>query len=58
MVRAAVPVAAIDENGDLRRAEDDIRRAAQVRQWASGHAISEAPSVEKLTDHTLRLGVA
>lgn len=45
MLRAAVPVAAVYEDGDLSWTEDQVCCTAKVRQGACGHAVAQSLSV-------------
>jgi hypothetical protein len=45
VLRAAMPIAAVDEHGNLRWAEYHVCRSAKVWERAGGHAVSQPLSV-------------
>src|SRR5258708_4927486 len=58
VVWAAVPVAAVDEDGEAGACEDDIRGAPHGRNWARRDAVPQSQSVEVRAKSQLGSGVA
>jgi hypothetical protein len=58
VLRAAMPKAPVDENGNTCGSKDEIGCPAHARQWAAGDPIPEATCVEESPYFPLRLGVA
>lgn len=56
--RAAVPEAAIDENGHLHRAEDHVGRAAHLRERLCSHPVAQTSGVDKRAEEQLGCGIA
>jgi hypothetical protein len=57
VLRAHVPEAPVDENGDLRRPEDDVRPPAHARDNGPLDAVAKAGRVQGTTQGHLRPGV-
>lgn len=58
VLRASVPAAAVDEHGDSRSSEEQIRRPAEVRPRASAHSIAQPSPVHEPAHGQLGFGVA
>lgn len=58
MLRASVPEAAIDKDGDLLAAKDDVRSTPQALQRIGVDAIAKAASMKLRAEGELRAGVA
>src|SRR5690242_9487022 len=57
MLRAAMPVAAVYEDSDFCRTEDQVRRPAEIRQGPGRDAVAETLRVDQPADEPLGLGV-
>jgi hypothetical protein len=55
---ASVPEAAVDEDGDTRPTEDDVRSTAKLGDGAKIDSVSKAPSVQRTAKSQLRSSIA
>lgn len=55
---ASVPVAAVDEHGDLGACEDEVCSAVEAGEWTGIDAVSESEGVDGSSYGHLGLGVA
>jgi hypothetical protein len=55
---APVPVAAVDEDDDARRAEHEVRASPAIAEYRTVDAEAQAPRMELATEEQLRLRVA